>query len=449
MAPLNLDEARQVADAMLFEGYLLYPYRASATKNQHRWQFGVLAPIGADTGDPSVQRTECLLEADDSATVEVHVRFLQLETRGEEQLWDEGDPVERTVTAEVGELVRGDVVEPIVESGAARERGGVRFVREPLEARVTVSAERLPGPYGGLRLRILIENTGRWDANGRGNGSGSSTRDAVMRRSLIGAHVLVGVQGGRFVSLLEPPEWAMPAVDGCSNVGTFPVLVGDRDDIVLSSPIILYDHPQIAPESAGQLFDATEIDEILTLRTLALTDAEKAEARDTDPRAAEIIDRVEDMPAEIFERLHGAIRSLRPVRPDRSDAVPTVYTPVDGDGDAERHDDETAWWDPAADAGFAPDRDAVTIDGVAVRRGSRVRLRPGRHADAQDMFWSGRIATVTAVLHDVDGNRHVAVIPVDDPGADVREWQGRFLYFDPSEVEPVETEPMDDAAVRR
>jgi hypothetical protein len=258
-----------------------------------------------------------------------------------------------------------------------------------------------------------------------------------MRRSLIGTHSLIGLREGKFLSLLEPPEWARPAVDGCDNVGTFPVLVGPGDDIVLSSPIILYDRPQIAPESAGQLFDATEIDEILTLRTLALTDEEKDEARLTDPRAAEIIDRVDDMPAEVFERLHGAIRSLRPV----------VHSTHDETNDAAAETTEAAWWDPGADASVQPDEDAVDVDGVAVRRGSRVRLRPDRAADAQDMFWAGRVATVAAVFQDVDGDAHVAVIPVDDPGADLREWQGRYLYFDPAEIEPLATLPLDGHVV--
>jgi hypothetical protein len=178
------------------------------------------------------------------------------------------------------------------------------------------------------------------------------------------------------------------------------VLVGEADDVVLCSPIILADHPEIAPESPGPLFDATEIDEILVLRTLALGDDEKDEARRTDPRARELIDRVDGLAPEIFERLHGAIRSLRPVD-DRGD--PTVE-----------------------------------IAGATVGPGSHVRLWPGPHADAQDLFWEGRSAVVTEVRHDVDGHTHVAVLADDDPGADVRAWQGRYLYFDPAELEVLE-----------
>ena len=169
---------------------------------------------------------------------------------------------------------------------------------------------------------------------------------------------------------------------------------------MLSSPIIMYDHPGVAPESPGDLFDAGEIDEILSLRTLTLTDAEKREARATDPRAKAIVDRVDALPEEVFARLHGAVRSLRSV---------------------------------------APEDDAVTIDGVRVTRGSRVRLAPRRSGtDAHDVFLRDRTARVHAVLLDVEDERHVAVVLEDDPGADLHEWYGRYYYFAPAELIPIE-----------
>jgi hypothetical protein len=80
---------------------------------------------------------------------------------------------------------------------------------------------------------------------------------------------------------------------------------------LLSSPIILYDYPQIAPESAGDLFDGTEIDEILSLRVLTLSEEEKREVRGGDERARAILDRTETLPPEAFAKMHGAIRGLR------------------------------------------------------------------------------------------------------------------------------------------
>ena len=188
-----------------------------------------------------------------------------------------------------------------------------------------------------------------------------------------------------------------------------------RSDAVLASPIILYDHPQVAPESPGDLFDALEIDELLSLRTLTLTEEEKQEARRTDPRAAELLDRVEGLPPELWQRLHGAIRSLRPAQ-ERAEAQ--------------------QWWQELA----APPPEYFDIAGHRIRRGSRVRLTPGvRRTDAQDMFLAGRLATVRELIEDVDGAKYLAVTVDDDPGAELHAAYGRFRYFAPDEVEPVET----------
>ncbi|MFD8654027.1 hypothetical protein ACFV1D_40665, partial [Streptomyces mirabilis] len=188
------------------------------------------------------------------------------------------------------------------------------------------------------------------------------------------------------------------------------------------------------------LYDATEIDEILALRTAALTDEEKREARGTDDRAAAVIDLADTMPPEVLERLHGAVRSLREVT---GTGTGTASAPA-ADGFPDEFGvprPDTPWWDPASDAGFDPGQDRIVVDGRSLGAGSRVLLRPGlRRTDAQDLFLAGRTAKVEAVLHDVDGGVHLAVTVEDDPGADIRREQGRFLYFQPDEVEPLEDE---------
>jgi hypothetical protein len=253
--------------------------------------------------------------------------------------------------------------------------------------------------------------------------------------------------------MTDPPAWAAAAVAGCVNVGTWPILAGPQDchDIMLSSPVILYDHAEIAPESAGDLFDATEIDEILTLRTLALTEAEKQAARATDPRAAELMDRLDGMPPEIFERLHGAIRYLKSA-PAAIPQLPSATPPFlsTGFGDDPMGPQPTVpWWDPGSDTSVSPDTDHVIVDGVRIARGSRVRMRPGaRRADAQDLFLIGREARVEAVLHDVDGNVHVAVTPADDPAADLQRSHGRFLYFGTDEIEAIESAQPDESEIK-
>ncbi|HZE66730.1 MAG TPA: hypothetical protein VE081_08885, partial [Sporichthyaceae bacterium] len=252
------------------------------------------------------------------------------------------------------------------------------------------------------------------------------------------------VDSGRFLSMTEPPEWARFLVESCTNTGVWPVLAGPPeapDSVVLASPIILEDNPAIAPESPGDYYDACEIDEILTLRTMTLTDAEKAEARATDPRAAAVIDHADNMPQELLDRLHGTVRYLRQVTgdgtglapggPAMEDELPTFMTP------------QVPWWDPGADASVNPETDAIEIDGVSVARGSRVRLFPGgqggaRRTDAQDLFLRGRVATVECVMFDVDGGRHLGVTLDDDVElAEISRMHGRYLYFDPDELEPV------------
>ncbi len=204
------------------------------------------------------------------------------------------------------------------------------------------------------------------------------------------------------------------------------MLVGDDDTVVLSSPIILYDHPEVAPESDGPLYDATEIDEILALRVLTLTDEEKAEARGTDPRAAAIVDRIDDMEPDVWARLHGTMRELRT---PGSAPEPTGEEPP------------LPWWEPAVDAAVDPWTDTVVVAGVEVGTGTSVRLHPSRRADAHDMFFDGLVATVAGVFHDVDGEMHVAVTVDDDPATEALLAHGRYLFFHPDEVEPLGATP--------
>jgi hypothetical protein len=462
----HLDHARRVADAILYEGYLLYPYHKAAQKNQVRFQFGVLMPPGyaaVDACEPSASQTECLLECRDDAEVRVLVRFLQMQRRTvqsvspddgelhdvgtlyvdgtEYSAWEEAAEREQRATVVVSELLAGDMrVEFHMGSGASTEdlidgRGRLagRLERRwsALDGVIGVHAERVLGPYQALRLRVRVENRTAPPEELR-------TRSDGLRHALIAAHSLIGIPGGTFVSMTDPPEWAAAEVAACENVGTWPVLAGPVDcrDLMLSSPVILYDHPEVAAESAGDLFDATEIDEILTLRTLTLTDEEKRQARATDSRAAELMDRLDDLPPEMLDRMHGAIRYLR-----SAPAGAAAASGKDPDWPAPQVTDRPAvpWWDPGSDASVSPETDHVVIEGTRVARGSRVLMLPGaRRADAQDLFLTGREAIVEAVLHDVDGQLHLAVTPVDDPAADLQRSHGRFLYFGPDEVRPLD-----------
>jgi hypothetical protein len=339
--------------------------------------------------------------------------------------WEEG--VEREVRFEIEpssdpEAFRAFAFPAWHEIELVREVDGhvaARIVRErqAIEVALRVTTEDLPGPPALRRIRVRVENQSPCSAP-------PSAREDALGSFLVGTHTLLEADSGRFLSLLDPPPAARAAATACENVRTWPVLVGTEGDdrVVLSSPIILPDHPEIAPESPGDLCDATEIDEILTLRTMTLTDEEKREARATDPRAAAIIDRADAMPPEILDRLHGAIRSLRQVTGEAADDTPPA-----------------PWWDPGADASVSPETDRVAVDGVALAKGSRVRLRPGvRRADAQDLFLAARTARVEGVFLDVEDRHYLAVTLEDDPAAELHQWHGRYLYFAPDEVEPLE-----------
>ena len=439
--------ARQVADAVLYEGYVLYPYRASAPKNQMRWQFGVLAPPVFAASEASSMRTEVLVDGGPSARLDVRIRCLQVQARIVEdaaagfapvaalddgdQVWtsfDEAVEHQLDITGvSLDELVSvGRVVPMEWDGGRVQEDiGGGRLVRRrwPVSAQVSVRATWLDGPFRMARVTISIDNTTVVAAPG-------AAREDAIHQSLVAVHTLAAVDGGRFVSMLDPPRFAADAAAGCHSQGTFPVLIDD--DVILSSPIILYDRPAVAPESEGDMFDSCEIDEILALRVLTLTDEEKREARGTDPRSAAVVDRVDAMSPASFEALHGTFRSIRsePSEADwdewTSDAGGPVAPP------------DLPWWEPAVDAAFDPWSDTVWVGDVEVGKGTRVKLCPSRRADAQDLFIVGRHATVTGVFHDVDDDVHLAVVVDDDPAAELHEWHGRYLYFRPEEVEVLE-----------
>ncbi|MEU6586119.1 hypothetical protein [Nocardia sp. NPDC046763] len=430
--------ARAVADAVLYEGYLLYPYRASARKNVCRWQFGVLGPERAAAdglGEDSELVTQFPVTAGESARISVTVRFLhrqrrtvrspdgaavaELHAAGRSWLsWDEAVEHEH----DIGPIPLVHSVFPFTVPGAEEsaaisdDTGGVvgtmSRTREPLRGELELSVDAVGGYR---RVGIVLRNTG----------AAATDPDDALARSLLGAHLIAELDGGLFHSLTDPPADAEAVVESCCQQRCFPVLAGPpgQQELLLVSPIILYDHPEIAPQSQGPLFDSTEIDEILALRVLTMTDEEKREARATDPLAAEIIDRCDNLDAEQLGSLHGVLREDPSPR-----VLPTLADGVD-------------WWDPMADSAVAPDTDAVAVAGVLVRKGSRVRLHPGRRADAQDLFYAGRTARVVTVHEDVDGGVHVGVVAEDDPAAELHEWYGRYLYFAPDEIEPLDGSP--------
>jgi hypothetical protein len=329
-----MDRMSEIARAVLYEGYLLWPYRRSALKNRQRWTFGAVFPpswSAEHSDDACALQSQVLLLGASDATITAAVRFLQvierevfnrhgrrvdeLEVGGERHLaWEEA--TERQVALRprpLAGLEAGEQLSLQIEAGGAEEElldahaghaGRLWRSWSALEAHVSIAAELLePGLW---RLTAGVRNLG-------GSERGATRREA-LRRALVSTHVAWRVQRGSFVSAADPPAELCEHARRCRNVGTWPVLAGapgDRTEM-LSAPIILEDHPRIAPESPGDMFDGGEIDQLLILNILAMSEAEKREMRDSDPRAREILERCSSLGAEELMSLHGTIRELRP-----------------------------------------------------------------------------------------------------------------------------------------
>jgi hypothetical protein len=326
---MSNDRIDRIVNAVLYEGYMLYPYRASSVKNRQRWNFGVVVPEAyhrsIDPSERAVMKTECLLEADAHTTVEVSVRFLHLVRRevvrtdvdgpvAADAFEDCDETVERAVTAppfhplRMGGRLRMEIDLPASREETAASAGQPRLVRSREAIHGEIVVETLSLEEGAARISVSIANLTPLSA------VEGFRRDDALRRSLLSAHVVLTARDGSFVSLLDPGDAFRGLAGQCHQDGLYPVLAGEEGDrqTVLASPIILYDHPQVAPESPGNLFDGTEIDEILTLRIQTLSEEEKREIRAADSRTRQLLERADNLDPEMLARLHGTMRSPRP-----------------------------------------------------------------------------------------------------------------------------------------
>lgn len=421
---MNFAPLEAIANAVLFEGYMLYPYRASSTKNRQRWNFGTLYPRAfAEAQDPPEHfrlAAQVLVEAAEATTLTAYVRFLQLvpPAEGSDEGWEEGFARSRTVEGiTMRHLLEGvEQVFDLTELSAEERTGApASFSRRSRVGRLWLRAERLRD--GLYRLHASF-------ANESPVAQTDVKRRTIQDAAFTSAHLLLGVEGGAFVSLLEMPAELEQAAKACVQEGVFPVLAGEAGDRtrMLCSPIILYDYPQVAPESAGDFFDGTEMDEMLALRVMTLTDEEKAEMRRGDPHARAILERTEMLPQEQMLKVHGAVRGLR--RVIEGEPAPEV---------------SEAAWDPFAEA---PALEQVTVFGVELHKGDRVRLWPQKKADIMDMVLEGKTAVIESIEQDLEGNVQFAVVVEDDPGRDMGmlKQAGHRFFYSPEEIEPLQLE---------
>jgi hypothetical protein len=291
----------RIAAALLYEGYMLYPYRPSAIKNRQRFNFGIVGPAGDDA---CFMQTECLLRQAPVAALTITVRFLHLidrQTSGES--WQEA--AERSVSVDCPDL-REALAEPQVTTfswpASTRIDAGVTRYQRAIAGIIEVSAT--PCTANATRIRVRVANQTDMPSE-RGGG-----RDERLLHSLVSAHTILTVDGGEFISLLDPPDALRAEAAACNNVRTWPVMAGNPGcrDVMLSSPIIIYDYPALAPESAGDLFDATEIDEILSLRILTMTEDEQREMAGADEHGRLLLERTRSLGGSDFMRMHGTMR---------------------------------------------------------------------------------------------------------------------------------------------
>ena len=421
---MNRDLVDKIVKAVLYEGYILYPYRASSKKNQReRFTFGRVYPrqySDAQNGrEPCVMQTECLVRNEShDASLEISVRFLQPLAREAcratapvaeasdalalQQVWLEA--IERevnlspiTLNAPTKQLHEFTFPAATSVDDAITRRSEMICGRIELETQVIEEAV--------VKISVRIFNETPVTAELIDN------QDAVLMRTFASTHTILHAPGGEFVSLLDPEPEYLDLAKACRNIGTWPVLAGDKQkherDAMLSSPIILYDYPQIAPESAGDLFDSTEIDELLTLRLQTLTDDEKIEMRRVDEQARRILERAETLLPEDLFKMHGTLREVRKTNEE-------FFNP-------------------------AQRRQSAAVNGVTLKAGDRVRIRPKRRADVIDIALEGKIAVIEAVEEDVDGNVHFAVVFEDDPGREIgmMRYIGHRFFYGADEVEPV------------
>lgn len=350
---MNMALVDGIAKAVLYEGYMLYPYRPSSVKNRQRFNFGVVYPRAYSEAqgstDACMMQTQCLALGNEDTQCTVQVRFLRLVARSVGKLLNPTNELSSATEGNIEKVERLEVAgkifqtwqEAVEEEIELTQFNLTALVAQPMQWPFRLSAKQdieAVRDERGLVVGIIYRDkatvagtvelaaehtkpglfklTTRISNDSRIEGLGTIAREEALVRSLVSAHTILGVHGGEFVSLIDPPETFREFALSCQNVGTWPVLVGEEGqrDTMLSSPIILYDYPQIAMESPGDLFDGVEIDEILSLRIMTMTDEEKKEMRQSDARARKILERTEALPDEQFMKLHGALRGLRAVK---------------------------------------------------------------------------------------------------------------------------------------
>jgi hypothetical protein len=392
-----------LVDTLLYEGYALYPYTPAAAKNATPTPFGIVYPPTYAESQPaafSKLRLECVLRGGPEATVTGSVRFLQSSGPRHEAVERRLDPGRATLA----ELARGPVRIEFDLPGEPAEG------EAPLRGRVAMRAELL-GPELA-RVKLCVHN----DSELGPTEAGEATRAEALHRSLLSVHPLLEVAGGEFVSPLERDGELGAAIEACDSVNTYPVLVGEGETAVMGATIMLPDHPELAPESLGNLFDNTEIEEALLLHVQALSEEEREGIAQQDPAVRQMIERADRVTDDEMLGLHGRLTYQEP---DAAEGERTNGTQLE----------------PPAGLDVTPGEQELEVGPQRVRLGDKVVLRPGVEGDVYDKILHGRRATVERIYKGYDDRVYLGVTVDDDPGQELLRETGRYLFFFADEVE--------------
>jgi hypothetical protein len=434
------DQLEQLIDALLYEGYALYPYTPGAAKNATPTPFGILYPPTYAAALPSTfERLElrCELQAPPEAVLSAEVRFLAAAGERHEAAAQRVRLADVTVGVLAASSATGEPGQPglLDASGQPDVNGAAGQPDRPdvngassqpgaqLEVEITEDAPRQLLLALGLGAHEL--GSGRYEVTlaveNRTRCAQGLDRSRALAHSLLSTHPILRVSGGRFSSPLECP---------CGSVNTFPVLASATDDAVIGAAIVLPDHPQIAPESRGGMFDSTEIEEALLLHVRTLSDAEREEIERHDPRVREMVARAAAATPDDILALHGRMTLRDPMG---SPHPAGSWHPADATVRSRVTDtppeEPPHLLDPQAGEQHAE------VDGVRFTRGAKVRIRPGPDADLHARMLNGRTATIERIMIDYDGKAHLGVTIDDDPGQELLRESGRFLFFFAPEVE--------------
>lgn len=382
------DTIEKVVQAVLYEGYRLFPYRQDSLKNSQSWGLGSLLPKAwvdhYPYSDNYWLQSECLISGDEESIFSLSLRFLQ---KDGESYREQSQLIEAVPLKELLGTEKRERVEFALDSGI-------------IVVVIVLRCETLEERVQRLTVRVCNESPCFESMQ-------DIEREALMPWTLHSVQSVLQIKRGSFYSLIDPPARLSTYADECNNERSWPVLVGEpgQSDTVLSSPTILYDYPEIAPESPGDLFDGTEIDELLTLGILALTDDEKAALRKDNDRIRGLLERAEALSPEQMSALHGRLQRQAMARGNRS-------TASQGLGN----------W---------------TLKDRSIGPGDRVRLRPKRRADILDMALEGKEATIVAIERNFEGEVFFAVTIDDDPGQDMGQLGqvGHRFFYSSEEIE--------------